>query len=73
MMFGSILDLVPEHLEWPAAFSSLGVLAIVVIVAMQRLRRLSRAGVVWAEGASQPQRDISAGSEDDDDSHGEER
>ncbi len=73
VMFGSILDLVPDHLEWQAAFSSLGVLAIVVIIAMQRLRRLSRAGVVWAEGASQPQRDIPTGSEDDDDGHGEER
>ena len=73
VMFGGILDLAPDHLEWPAAFSSLGVLAIVVIVAMQRLRRLSRAGLVWAQGASLPQRDISTGSESDDDSHGEER
>ncbi len=71
--FGGILDLAPDHLEWPAAFSSLGVLAIVAIAAMQRLRRLPRAGVVWAEGASQPRRDNTAGSEDDDDSDGEER
>ena len=71
--FGGILDLAPDHLEWPVAFSSLGVLAIVAIAAMQRLRRLPRAGVVWAEGASQPRRDNTAGSEDDDDSNGEER
>ena len=73
VLFGGILDLAPDHLEWPAAFSSLGVLAIVVIAAMQRLRRLSRAGVVWAQGASQPQRNTTAGSDGDDDSHGEER
>ncbi len=73
VMFGGILDLAPDHLEWPAAFSALGVLAIVVIAAMQRLHRLSRAGVVWAEGASQPQRDNTVRSAGDGDSHGEER
>ncbi len=73
VVFGGILDLAPDHLEWPAAFSSLGVLAIVAIAAMQRLRRLPRAGVVWAEGASQPRRDKTAGRVDDDDSDGEER
>ena len=73
VLFGGILDLAPAHLEWPAGFSSLGVLAIVVIAAMQRLRRLSRAGVVWAEGASQRQRDDTTRGDGDDDSHGEER
>lgn len=73
VMFGGILDLVPAHLEWPAGFSSLGVLAIVVIVAMQRLRRLPRPGPLRTQGASPPRRDISSRSESNDDDHGEER
>ena len=73
VMFGGILDLVPADLEWPAAFSSLGVLAIVVIAAMQRLRHLPRRGLLRAQGASPHRRDNPSGSVSDDDSHGEER
>ena len=73
VMFGGILDLVPADLEWPVAFSSLGVLAIVVIVAMQRLRRLPRRGPLRAQGVSAPKLDRSSGSVSNDDSDGEER
>ena len=73
VMFGGILDLAPAHLEWPAGFSSFGVLAIVVIVAMQRLRRLPRRGLLRAEGATSPRLDRPAGSVNNDDSDGEER
>ena len=73
VIFGGILDLVPADLEWPVAFSSLGVLAIVVIVAMQRLRRLPRRGPLRAQGVSAPKLDRSSGSVNNDDSDGEER
>ncbi len=38
--FGGILDLAPEHQQWGLSFSVLGVVAIVAIVGMQRLRKL---------------------------------
>ncbi len=38
IMFGGILDLAPAGVEWPAAFSSLGVVAVIAVVGMQRLR-----------------------------------
>ena len=57
VMFGGILDLAPDHVEWPAAFSSLGALAIVAIAAMQRLRRLPGRDPLRAQGAPPPRRD----------------
>ncbi len=40
IMFGGILDISPNGLDWPIAFSSLGLLAIVAICGMQRIRYL---------------------------------
>ena len=40
VIFGGILDLSPAALKWGIAFSFLGVLAIVAITALQRLRTL---------------------------------
>ena len=57
VMFGGILDLAPADMEWPAAFSSLGALAIVAIAAMQRLRRLPGRDPLRAQGAPPPRRD----------------
>ena len=73
VMFGGILDLAPAHLEWAAAFSALGLLAVVAIVAMQRLRRLPPQTLLVAQGASPPGPDTTAGSMNNDDSHSEER
>ena len=40
ILFGGILDISPNGLAWPIAFSSLGLLAIVAICGMQRIRYL---------------------------------
>ena len=40
ILFGGILDLSPEAVRWGIAFSALGVLALVAIAGLQRLRTL---------------------------------
>ncbi len=43
ILFGGILDLVPETMRWSFSFSSLGILALVAILGMLRLRQLPQA------------------------------
>ena len=47
--FGGILDVFPESYRWGVAFSVLGVLALIAIVGLQRLRSMPQSSFL-AEG-----------------------
>ena len=49
IVFGGILDLLPESFQWGTGFSALGILAIVAIAGLQRLRSLPESRLL-AEG-----------------------
>ncbi len=48
IVFGGVLDLAPEAYEWGLAFSGLGILAVIAILGMRRLRGLPQSQLLAA-------------------------
>ena len=53
--FGGILDIVPETYRWGLAFSALGIVAVVAIAGLQRLRSMPESGAVTRGRPGAPQ------------------